>query len=98
MEKQGEAQSQVYLIDNPHAPEVFAAEALGFFVHAGNIHITFATPRASHTANPSPINRVVIGRLVMPVQGAQSLAIGLYDFLKKQGFDPAPKPEGQQIQ
>jgi hypothetical protein len=29
---------------------------------------------------------VVVGRLVMPINGAQGLAIGLFDFLEKQGF------------
>jgi hypothetical protein len=28
----------------------------------------------------------VVGRLVMPAGGAQALAVGLFDFLEKQGF------------
>jgi hypothetical protein len=35
---------------------------------------------------------VVIGRLIIPIPEAQSLAAGHYDFLKQRGFDPAPKP------
>jgi hypothetical protein len=35
---------------------------------------------------------VIVGRLVMPVTGAQGLAVGLYDYLKKQNLDPMPPP------
>jgi hypothetical protein len=28
----------------------------------------------------------VVGRLVMPAAGAQAMAVGLFDFLEKQGF------------
>ncbi len=88
----------VTFVDNPHAPEVFAAEAVGFFVHAGCVHITFASPRIDHATNPGPVNRVVNARLVMPVSGAQGLAAGLYDFLKNQGLDPVPTPGKEQLQ
>ena len=89
---------EVTVIDDPKAPETFAAEVLGFFIHAGNIHITFATPRVNHEKSPGPINRVVIHRLVMPVPGAQGLAAGLYDFLKSHGYDPVPVPPKDQMQ
>jgi hypothetical protein len=81
-------------VDNPLAPDVFAEEAVGFFLLNGNVHITFATPRPNHDPQgaPHPINMVVIGRLIIPVPGAQALAAGLYDFLKQRGFDPAHKP------
>jgi hypothetical protein len=36
--------------------------------------------------------RVIVSRLVMPLTGAQGLAAGLYDFLKKQNLDPMPPP------
>jgi hypothetical protein len=76
----------ISLIDNPMAPDVFADEALGFFVNEGVVRITFATGRWNHTSSPPAINRVVIGRLVMPAEGAQALAIGLFDFLKSRGL------------
>jgi hypothetical protein len=38
-------------------------------------------PRVDHRTSPGPVNRVVIGRLVLPAQGAMGLATGLYDFL-----------------
>ena len=98
MKKQGDTAPPVAFIDNPHAPEVFAAEAVGFLVNAGNIHITFATPRVNHATSPGPVNRVVMARLVMPIQGAQGLAAGLYDFLKNQRLDPVPVPDKNQMQ
>jgi hypothetical protein len=43
--------------------------------------------RFDNSSDPGVMKRVIIGRLVIPVANAQALAIGLYDFLKKQGFD-----------
>jgi hypothetical protein len=77
----------VAFIDNPHAPDVFAAGATGFFNLQGTIVITLETPHVNHEASPGPINRVVVGRLVMPASGAYGLATGLFNFLKEQGFD-----------
>lgn len=85
-------------IDNPHAPEVFASACTGFFLENGVVHLTFESLRVNHAASPGPVNRVVIARLAMPISGAQSLAAGLYDFLKKQGLDPVPIPDKGQMQ
>lgn len=93
------ADSTVTLVDNPMAPDVFAGSACGFFNLGGTIMITFEAPHVDHRQNPGPVNRVVIGRLVMPLAGAQGLALGLYDFLKTQGLDPAPVPtDGTAVQ
>jgi hypothetical protein len=84
------------LIDNPFAPEVFADDAVGFLGHQGNlITITFSSMRADHKTDRGPVSRVVVGRLVLPVAGAVGLAVGLYDFLKKMGIDPAQPAPGQ---
>ena len=98
MEKQGDA-TNVEFMDDPHAPEFFASEASGFFVNEGVVHITFESARVNHERTPGPVKRVVIGRLAMPIPAMQRLAIGLYDFLKKQGLDPVPPPPSKdQIQ
>ena len=89
---------EITFVDDPKAMEVFSTEACGFFIHAGNIHITFAAPRVNHETTPGPINLVVIHRLVMPIIGAQGLAAGLYDFLNKHGLDPVPTPPKDQLQ
>jgi hypothetical protein len=72
--------------DNPLAPEIFASGATGFFVSNNTVSITLESLRADHAEKPGPLQRVVVGRLVMPAAGAQGLAIGLFDFLEKQGF------------
>lgn len=79
-------------VDNQHAPEVFATAASGFFLLAGNVHITFEAIRIDHSSSPGPAHRVVIGRLVLPITGAQGLAAGLYDFLKTHGLALGPDP------
>lgn len=61
-------------IDNPHAPDIFADGLTGFFLLNGNIRLTFESARVSHAASPGPVNRVVIGRLVMPVDAAENMA------------------------
>jgi len=83
----------VPFIDNPHAPDVFASAATGFFNLEGPIMVTFEAPHVNHETSPGPISRVVIGRLVMPASGAYGLATGLFNFLKAQGFDFS-QPEG----
>jgi hypothetical protein len=79
--------SVINFIDSPMAPDVFADDAVGFVHHNGIVKITFVAARVNHMTNPGPINRVVIGRLAMPIPAAHALAVGLFDFLKKHGFD-----------
>jgi len=92
---QGTAQGYV---DNPYAPSLYSEEAAGFFIINGVVHVTFANIQADHSPNKTPLRKVVNLRLSMPVAGAQSLALGLYDFLKSQGHDPAPMSKDEQIQ
>jgi hypothetical protein len=83
-------------IDNPLAPDVLADEAVGFWIHGGIVRITLTTGRWNHAAPPpGAVNRVVIGRLSMPVEGARALAIQLYDFLKARGVVQDSLPLGQ---
>lgn len=82
------------LVDNPQAPELFASAASGFFVFNGNVVITFESARVDHSRSPGPVNRIVVGRIVLPIAGAQALALGLHDILAKQGFDPTAAAKG----
>ena len=77
----------VKFLDNPNATETFASAATGFFIADGNVAITFESSRADHSESPGPIYRQVVARMVMPAAAAQGLAVGLFDFLEKQGFD-----------
>jgi hypothetical protein len=85
---------QIAFIDNPTAPELFADEAVGFFVHGGVVRITFATATASHATSPGPVSRVVTARIAMTIDGAQGLALGLFDFLKARGLAPVVTASG----
>ena len=88
MPKKDQAMSEpLKFVDVPTAPELFASAATGFFIANGNIAITFESGRVDHSESPGPISRVVVGRVVMPLAGAQALAIGLFDFLQKQGIE-----------
>jgi hypothetical protein len=58
------------------APEFFADEATGFFIHQGSLSITIRS-RPGLARRPRQV--------VLPVRAAAGLAVGLYDFLKKDG-------------
>jgi hypothetical protein len=88
-------------LDNPFAPETFAADACGFFLSRnGLVTITLTAPRIDHRQSPGPLRRVVVGRLTMPAQSAMDFALGLYDFLqthadvlKQHGIELGPAPD-----
>ena len=78
------------VVDNPLAPDIFADAAIGFALRNGVVSLTLTSQHVDHTAAAGPINDVVIGRLVMPVIGAQQLAFGLSKFLKENGLASTP--------
>jgi hypothetical protein len=86
------AANQAQTVENLFAPEVFATEASFFSSGQGNVTITFSSYRFDNSTSPAVQKRVIVSRLVMPLTGAQGLAAGLYDFLKKQNLDPMPPP------
>jgi hypothetical protein len=83
-------------MDNPHAPEVFSTGPVGFFFNEGNITVTFASHRVNHVTTPGPVNRVVIGRLVMTAAAWRELTVEIYNILQQRG--DAPKPPGDKLQ
>ena len=95
-DKEPEAPAEVSFMDNPLAPDVFADEAVGFYFHQGVVKITFTSTRVNHVSSPGPVNRVVVGRLAMSAEGAQVLAIGLFDFLKSRGLAPSLPPSSSE--
>jgi hypothetical protein len=74
-------------VANAFAPDVLADDALGFEHINGTVRITFGVVKMIDPAPPSNVQMVAIGRLVMGVEGAQRLAIGLFDYLKNHGLD-----------
>ena len=88
---------KVGFIDNPHAPDVFADGVSGVFHLNGMIRITFESVRVNHSTSPGPVNRVVVGRLVMPINAAEAFAKGLLQFIEQQRHSPAPAQTTQTI-
>jgi hypothetical protein len=74
---------EVTFIDNPHAPEIFSDEATGIFFFGGCIRLTFEGLRVNHITSPGPVNRVVNGRVVMPLGAAERLRDMLVEYLGK---------------
>ena len=76
------------LIELPGAPEIFVDGISGFFLHHQNLRLTFEASRVDHAQNPGPVTRHIVARVIMPSAGARTLAVGLFDFLKKMGLEP----------
>lgn len=71
----------VKLLDNPMASDLYADGVAGVFFEHGNIRIAFEAHKMDHSTSPQVINRVVVGRLVMPVAQAALMAQGLLQYL-----------------
>lgn len=82
------------LVDNPHAPEVFASNASGFVNIDGSIVITLEARKSDFSGDSPKATRHVVGRLIMPASGAHALAVGLFDYLKSIGLDPSAGTAG----
>ncbi len=79
-------------IDNPNAPETFATNATGFVNLGGAIGITLETVKVNHGKHAGAVTRMVVGRVIMPVAGAQALAAGLHNFLVENNIAPTERP------
>jgi len=77
------------LIDDPHAPEFFATSCCGFSIGQGHVTLTFESARCNHFDPKCSMNRVVVGRIVLPIQAAQVLVIELNNSLQHSGFNPS---------
>jgi hypothetical protein len=81
--------AQPQVIDNPLAPEFFTSMCSGFSIGHGHVTLTFESARCDHTRPNAPMNRVVVGRVVMPIEAAQALVIELNNCLQQSGLDPS---------
>lgn len=77
------------VVSNPFAPDVFADHAISFEHVQGTVRISLAVLKPQEGAPPSGLQYVSVGRVVMSDIGAQRLCLALYDYLKKEGMDPA---------
>ncbi len=71
------------LIDNPHAPDIFADALTGYFVLNGSVRLTFESARANHAVPAGPLKRVVTGRLTMPIDAAERMAREVLAFIEQ---------------
>ena len=71
----------IAFVDNPYAPEVFADAATGIAYINNAVRLTFESARVNHVTSPGPLNRVVIGRLILPLVAARGLRDLLVDYL-----------------
>ena len=76
-------QVPVTFVDNPHAPDVFVDAPSGIAFISGVIRLTFESARMDHGSPQGQISRVVIGRLVLPLSGAEALRDLLTDYIGK---------------
>ncbi len=81
--------SEPLLIDNPFAPELLATGFAGFANLGGLIQLTFESLRADHGLASPKMDRVVVGRLMLPLPTAQALVTALNGFLEQQGHSPS---------
>lgn len=83
MTEDGDKGARLRIVENPQRGEIFADGAVGFSLVNGVVRVTLTALRPVQPDDQ--LAHVVIGRLAMPVKGAEQLAIKLYDFLKVQG-------------
>lgn len=81
--------TQPSLIDNPFAPELLATGFAGFANMGSFIQVTLESLRGDHASASPRMDRVVVGRLVLPVPTAQALVTALNGFLEQQGLSPS---------
>ena len=86
------------VLDNVFGPEVFASTAAFFAIGDGVVTITLASLRFDNSTTPAERKLVVVGRLVMPISGAQGLALGLHDFLEQKGINAVSQAEKDRMQ
>ncbi|GAB0120109.1 hypothetical protein [Acidisoma sp. 7E03] len=84
------ATQETVLLENMFAPELFATLASSFSLSAGSVTIKLVSTRWDNSVEPAVQKAVVVGRITMPLQGAQTLAAGLQNFLEQHGLQYVP--------
>ncbi|WP_291204327.1 hypothetical protein [Hyphomonas sp.] len=80
------------VVENLLGLELYADTAL-FFAHKnGNVSIQLTSLRFDN-GDKGAAKWVTVGRLVMPIAGAQALSAGLFDYLKSHGLTPEIDPK-----
>jgi hypothetical protein len=71
------------LLHNPHTPDMFADAATGIFTFNGCMRVTFESVRSNYAHTPAALDRVVVGRVVMPVLAAEAMAQSILAQVKR---------------
>jgi hypothetical protein len=69
-------------------PDLFIDDIPGYDLLNNTIRLDLATWNRAEPIPPSEITVSVVGRAIMPIETAQRLCVGLYDFLRQHGLDP----------
>src|SRR5262249_1094436 len=77
----------------PRRPRILRRRSDGFLPAPGHREYHILVREGGSSLRPWPGLAVVVGRVVLPVAAAAGLAVGLYDLLRKMGFDPGRGPE-----
>jgi hypothetical protein len=74
MSNQAPKQALPSVIDDVHAPVIFADELVGAGSLQGNVNLTFAVVQYDHSENPAKPYRKVCLRLVLPALAVRAIA------------------------
>lgn len=80
------------IVENLFGLELYADSAMFFSHKNGNVSIQLTSLRFDN-GDKGAAKWVTVGRVVMPIAGAQALAAGLFDYLKSQGLTPEIDPK-----
>lgn len=89
---------EIPLIDNSFSPEILAGGISGLAIFNGIVTITLETPRCDHSRSQPMVERIVVGRVSLPVHAAQALLSGLYQFMSHHRINPLAATEGASCQ
>ncbi len=75
-------------VDNPLAPDIFADACAGIYIMNGTMKMTLESCRSNHGAEQATVNRVVIGRIVMPIVAAEAMARAILEEVDRRRHSP----------
>ncbi len=88
------ADGDLAVLDNLHAPDFFADDAMSFSLIDGTVRVIFTVIKHTQPPPGQPV-RVVTGRLVMGVDATQRMVVGLNNFLESVGHSPSDALKGR---
>lgn len=95
-EAAAKAAGPLALTENLNAPEFFASWVKSAAFEGNNVHLTFVSQRWDHTADA--LREVVVGRIVMPINGVANMTQFLTQRLHQAALAAAPVHPDQPVQ